>query len=83
MGALIIIVIFRNEIRNVLQARRFKSFLWGFSIKNPVTPVEIVAESIAELARRHIGALLVFPGKESLHDAVQNGILWKGQISRR
>ncbi len=82
MGALIIIVVFRNEIRNVLQARRFKSFLWGFSSKSPVTPVEIVAESIAELARRHIGALLVFPGKESLHDAVQNGISWRGQISK-
>ncbi|MFH0974519.1 MAG: DisA protein, partial [Spirochaetota bacterium] len=30
VAALIIIVVFRNEIRSVLQAKNFKTILWGF-----------------------------------------------------
>ena len=82
VAAFIIIVVFRNEIRNVLQARKLKAILWGFSIKKAHTPIDIVVESVFELARRHTGALIVFPGKEDLSETVQSGIPWRGLLSK-
>ena len=82
VAALIIIVVFRNEIRSVLQAKNFKTILWGVSQKSATSPVEIIAESVFELARKHIGALLVFPGNEDIEEAVQSGIPWRGIVSK-
>jgi len=82
VAALIIIVVFRNEIRSVLQARNLKAILWGFSDKTLSTPIEIIVESVYELARTHTGALIVFPGKEDLEEMVQGGIPWRGIVSK-
>jgi len=82
VAAIILIVVFRNEIRSVLQTRNIKSMLWGFSHKTTPTPVEAVVESAFELARKKIGALLVLPGREDLKELVQNGIPWNGLISK-
>ncbi len=82
VGAIIIIVVFRNEIRRVLQAKNLKSILWGFSYKSAITPIEIIVDSVFEMAQRRCGALIVFPGKEDLSDVVRGGIPWKGMITR-
>ncbi|NOQ18751.1 MAG: DisA protein, partial [Desulfobacterales bacterium] len=82
VGAIIIIVVFRNEIRRVLQTKNFKSILWGFSYKSAITPTEIITDSVFEMAQRKCGALIVFPGKEDLSDAVRGGTPWKGMITR-
>ena len=82
VAALIIIIVFRNEIRSVLQAKNFKSILWGFSLKADNTPVGILADSIFELARRECGALIVLPGKEDLRGFVTGGIPLHGVISQ-
>lgn len=82
VAALIIIVVFRNEIRSVLQAKNLKTILWGFPQKTVLTPLEVVVESAFYLARKNIGALLVFPAKEDLKEVVQSGILWDGVVSR-
>ena len=82
VAALIIIVIFRNEIRSVLQARNLKAILWGFADKTVDTPVEIIVESLYELARTRTGALIVFPGKEDLEEVVQGGTPWRGLVSK-
>jgi len=82
VGAIIIIVVFRNEIRRVLQAKNLKSILWGFSYKSAVTPIEIIADSVFEMAQRKCGALIVFPGKEDLSDVVQGGTPWRGLITK-
>jgi len=82
VAALIIIVIFRNEIRSVLQAKNLKAILWGVSLKTIKTPVEIVVESVYEMARKKIGALIVFPAKEDLKELIQNGVPWRGRISK-
>jgi uncharacterized protein (TIGR00159 family) len=81
-AALIIIVVFRNEIRSVLQARNLKAILWGFPQKAIHTPIEIIVESVYELAERRNGALIVFPGKEDLSEAVQGGVRWHGLVSK-
>ena len=82
VGAIIIIVVFRNEIRRVLQAKNLKSILWGFSYKSAITPIEIIVDSVFEMAQRKCGALIVFPGKEDLSDVVQGGTPWRGLITR-
>jgi diadenylate cyclase len=82
LAALIIIVVFRNEIREVLQARSVRSIFWGFPRAGTLTPVEILVESAFEMARRRIGALIVLPGSEDLSDAAHGGIRWQGLISK-
>ncbi|MBP1742951.1 MAG: hypothetical protein H6Q48_5244 [Deltaproteobacteria bacterium] len=82
VAAVIIVVVFRNEIRSVLQAKNYKSILWGFprSVEEP--PTETVAEAVFDLAHNRTGALLILPGKEDLSEAVHSGIPWKGLLSK-
>ncbi len=82
VAALIIIIVFRNEISNVLQARNWRAILWGFPRKTANTPMDIITESVHELSRRRIGALIVLPGKENLGEMVTGGIEWQGLISK-
>jgi len=80
--ALIIIIVFRNEIRSVLQAKNLRAILWGFPQKSLPTTIQIIVESVKALSKRHIGALIVLPAKENLDDVVQGGILLRGLISK-
>ena len=81
-AALIVIIVFRNEIAGVLQTRDFKSFFWGFPQRQDQTPVDIIVESVYELARRKLGALIVLPLQKSIETVVQSGIPWQGKLSR-
>jgi diadenylate cyclase len=82
VAAIIIIVIFRNEIRSVLQTRNVRSLLWGFGTKSVETPTDAIVESVFQLADRSQGALLVLPGKEDVHEAIHSGIPWEGLVSK-
>lgn len=81
-AAIIIIVVFRNEIRTILQVKNLKAILWGHPSKTAETPVEIITESVFELARNRIGALIVIPGREDLRETLHSGIPWGGVVSR-
>ena len=81
-AAITIIVVFRNEIKNVLQTKDLGAILWGFSHKAHQTPVDIITESVYELANKKIGALLVLPAKDDLQELVQGGIQWRGVLSK-
>jgi diadenylate cyclase len=82
VAAIIIIVIFRNEIRSVLQTKNVKSLLWGFHIKSADTPSDIIVESIFQIAANSHGALVVLPGKEDIHETIHSGITWDGLVSK-
>jgi len=82
VATLIIIVVFRNEIRAVLQARNLRSIFWGLPRASMQTPVQIIVESAFELAGRRTGALIVLPGNEDLSEAVHSGIRWRGVVSK-
>jgi uncharacterized protein (TIGR00159 family) len=82
VAALIIIIVFRNEIRNVLQARNLRAIFWGTGLKRQTAPVELIVQAIYDLSRERIGALLVMPGMEDLEDVVQRGIPWQGLATR-
>lgn len=81
-ATLIIIIVFRNEIRNVLQAKNLRAILWDFPHKGARTPVDCVVEGVYDLARQRIGALIVLPGKEDINEIMQGGITWQGAVSR-
>jgi diadenylate cyclase len=80
-AAIIIIVVFRNEIRSALQVRNLKTFIWGSPIREQATPVDIVVQTVYQMGKKRIGALLVFPGKEDLGEDVHGGIPWHGTVS--
>lgn len=81
-AALIIVIVFRDEIAHVFQARNLKSLLWGFPKHTSFTPVEIIVESVYELARKKTGALLVFPKKKEIENLITGGLKWMGTISK-
>ena len=80
-AAIIIIVVFRNEIRSALQVRNIKAFLWGFPSREQQTPIDVIADSVFQMAKKRIGALIVFPGNQDLGEAIHGGIPWNGQVS--
>ena len=82
VAAFIIIVVYRNELRSVLQARNLKNVLWGGAHRSEQTPVEIIAGCAFELSGKRTGALIVFPGTNDLEDVVQGGISWQGLVTR-
>jgi len=82
LGALIIIIVFRNEIPKVFYGKNIMTILWGFQQKTFRTPIEIIVESVFDMSKRSCGALIVFPGKEDLNDVVQGSISWDGIISK-
>jgi uncharacterized protein (TIGR00159 family) len=82
VAAIIIIVVFRDEIHSVLQAKKLRAVLWGFPHKTTPTPPDIIVESVFELSRRRNGALIVLPGKEDLKEVAQGGIPWHGLLSK-
>ncbi|NLA74665.1 MAG: DisA protein [Deltaproteobacteria bacterium] len=82
VAAIIIIVIFRNEIRAVLQTKKFRSLLWEIRHYDIETPVDIISEAIFEMAKKGTGAIIVIPGKEDINDSVHSGINWDGSISK-
>jgi diadenylate cyclase len=82
VAAIIIIVIFRNEIRTVLQAKNIRALLWETRHHEIETPVDIITEAIFEMAKKGTGAIMVIPGKEDINDSVHSGIRWDGRISK-
>lgn len=80
-AALIIIVVFRNEIRSVLQVKNLRAILWGLPQNQIATPAAIITESAFALAQNRHGALIVIPGKEDLNELIHGGITWKGAVS--
>jgi len=82
VGALIIIVVFRNEIRSVLQVRNLRALLWELHPKATRSPIGVMVDAVFTLSRTYTGALIVLPGMEELDDAVHSGIPWDGKVSK-
>jgi uncharacterized protein (TIGR00159 family) len=80
-AALIIIVVFRNEIRTVFQAQNWQALLWGLPKHVVQSESDQISSALFALADKHIGAILVFPGKEDLSELIYGGIPWNGDVS--
>ena len=58
------------------------AILWGVSHKAFLTPEEIITSSVYALAQKKIGALMVLPAKDDLHEVIRGGIPWRGILSK-
>ena len=74
VAALIIIIVFRNEIRSVLQARNIRAILWGAPLKVDREGTENIVDAVIDLAHQKIGALVVLQGREHLDEIVYGGV---------
>jgi len=81
-AAIIVIVVFRNELRSVLQAKNLRAMLWGYTHEVVQTPIDVIAEAAFDLAKKHHGALIVFEQKDDLKDEVHSGTPWNGIVSK-
>ncbi len=82
VAAVIIIVVFRNEIRSALHVGNLKTFLWGSPHIERPTALQVIADTVYQMGKKRIGALIVFPGKEDLRELVHGGIPWDGNVSK-
>lgn len=82
VAAIIIIVVFRNELRTVLQVHNLRTFLWGSPVRVRETPSAIIAKAAMQMGKKRIGALMVFPGREDITELVHGGIPWNGKVSQ-
>ena len=74
VAALIVIIVFRNEIRSVLQARNIRAILWGAPRKVDREGTENIVDAVVDLARQNVGALVVLQGREHLDEIVYGGV---------
>jgi diadenylate cyclase len=81
-AAIIIIVIFRNEIRTVFQTKNMRAILWGVPQKMHKASIELLSDVTFDLAEARVGALLVYPGKDDLDEHIQNSVPWQGIVSK-
>lgn len=73
------IVIFQPELRKVFE--KIVSLYGRKKVNNQRETSEIIAETLWKLAKVKSGALIVFPGKESLNDKVSGGYILNGTVS--
>ncbi|MFH1671957.1 MAG: diadenylate cyclase [Pseudomonadota bacterium] len=74
VSVVIIIVIFRNEIRDVLIRSNPLKLLFGHPGQAIVTDYQSIADTVFRLARKKTGALIVFRRRNRLHDHLKEGI---------
>ncbi len=81
---LIIIVVFSAEIRSLFATRSLRYLLWGIDRRDQSADAteEVIADGIFEMARKHVGALVVIPGQKSVSGFMRNGIPWRGLLSK-
>jgi uncharacterized protein (TIGR00159 family) len=71
---IVVIVIFRNEIRGVISSTNPLNLFWGKPQRKRISDYKSIAEAIFSLAEKRVGALLVFMRKTSLGQLVQDGV---------
>jgi uncharacterized protein (TIGR00159 family) len=79
---IIVIVIFRNEIRGVITSTNPLNLIWGKPQRKPITDYQSISQAIFALAEKRVGALLVFLRKNSLDHLVQDGVYIGAQFSQ-
>ncbi|MGB5984838.1 MAG: diadenylate cyclase [Desulfobacterales bacterium] len=81
VAALVVIIVFRDEVRGIFQARNIKSLLWGLPNIRSRTPIQILVRSAFDLAQRQHGAIVVIPGQRNLEGFIQQGVAVDGEVS--
>jgi len=80
-----IIIIFHEEFRRIFEQIALFSFRSMFKRKQTTSDIKkqinIISDTIFDLAREKVGALIVFPAKDSIRRHIQGGIALQGLLS--
>lgn len=79
---IIVIVVFRNEIRGVISNTNPMNLFFGRPVRRRIFDYKSISDVIFSLAEGKVGALLVFMRKNSLDHLVQGGVLIDAVFSR-
>lgn len=78
----IIVVIFQEELRALFERLAIWSLQRSGRSDHPGSaPADMLVQAIADLARQHIGALVVLPGRQPIDRHVRGGIPLDGRLS--
>jgi diadenylate cyclase len=82
VAVLVIVVAFRDEIRDVLiQTSPTRLFLGRPTAKPEARRIHATVEAVFRMAEDHTGALLVFQNRDRLGEIIRDGIAFGGQVS--
>jgi len=79
---IIVVVIFRNEIRGVVVSTSPLSLFWGKPRRRRVFDYKSISEAIFALAEKKVGALVVFTRTTSVKHLIQDGVRLDALFSR-
>ena len=84
-GAIVLVVLFQPELRKALERMGRSRLITKGSHRNADEDTEVIIEEIVQtvvdLSRRRVGALLVFERKTGLQDVVETGTMLNSEIS--
>ena len=84
-GAIVLVVLFQPELRKALERMGRSRLITKGSHRNADEDTEVIIEEIVQtvvdLSRRRVGALLVFERKTGLQDVVETGPMLNSEIS--
>ena len=84
-GAIVLVVLFQPELRKALERMGRSRMITKGSHRNADEDTEVIIEEIVQtvvdLSRRRVGALLVFERKTGLQDVVETGTMLNSEIS--
>lgn len=78
---ILIIVVFQTEIRQALYRFNLLRHILDSRQETQHSQFQDIAETLFRMAAKKTGALIVFQGKESLHDLMTNGVVINSEIS--
>jgi diadenylate cyclase len=84
-GALVLVILFQPEIRKMLERMGRSRLITKNSRRNPedesTTIISEIIQTVVDLSRRKVGALIVFERKTGLQDVIETGTLLNAEIS--
>jgi uncharacterized protein (TIGR00159 family) len=81
VAVLVIVVVFRSEIRELLIQTNPVRFVLGHPRQPPTIGLETIAQAVFRLARKNVGALIVLQNRDRLIDHLRNGFTLDGRFN--
>src|SRR5215471_7450986 len=79
--SVIIVVLFQEELRQLFERLGVWSLRRGRSTAARAAPADILVEALTDMARHHVGALVVLPGTQPIARHVRGGLPLDGVLT--
>jgi diadenylate cyclase len=82
-GLVILVIVFQEEVRSGIERLLFwRGYRMKYQLVASASTTDLLVETVADLARDQIGALVVLKGRTSLERYLSGGITLNGRLSR-